>query len=91
MKLHLFLKVLNPTQAYKTLVARLFTDGPVPARVNLVGGSGLQSQLNAQLYAQALGDSVPFYLSDPFVAVVLLAWLVAAPAAGYYAFRDADL
>ena len=90
-KLHLFLKVLNPTQAYKTLVARLFTDGPVPARVNLVGGSGLQSQLNAQLYAEALGDSVPFYLSDPFVAVLLAAWLVAAPALGYYAFRDADL
>ncbi|MDZ7701090.1 MAG: ABC transporter permease [Halobacteriales archaeon] len=90
-KLHLFLKVLNPTQAYKTLVARLFTDGAVPARVNLVGGSGLQGQLNAQLYAQALGDSVPFYLSDPFVALVLLGWLVAAPAVGYYVFRDADL
>ena len=90
-KLHLFLKVLNPTQAYKTLVARLFTDGAVAARVNLVGGGGLQGQLNAQLYAQALGDSVPFYLSDPFVALLLIAWLVAAPAAGFYLFREADL
>lgn len=90
-KLHLFLKVVNPTQAYKTLVARLFTDSPVAARVNLVGGSGLQSQLNAQAYAQTLGDSVPFYLSDPFVAILLLAWLIVGPALGYLAFREADL
>jgi ABC-2 type transport system permease protein len=90
-KLHLFLKVLNPSQAYKTLVARLFTEDPVAARVNLVGGQGLQSQLNAQMYAQALGDSVPFYLSDVFVGLVLVAWLVAAPAVGYLVFREADL
>jgi len=90
-KLHLFLKVVNPTQAYKTLVARLFTDGAVAARVNLVGGSGLQSQLNAQLYAQTLGESVPFYLSDPFAVILLLAWLVVGPALGYLAFREADL
>ena len=90
-KVHLFLKVLNPTQAYKTLVARLFTDSAVSARVNLVGGGGLQAQLNAQLYAQALGDSVPFYLSDPFVAALFVAWLVIAPAAGYLVLRDADL
>ncbi|MFB6360797.1 MAG: ABC transporter permease [Halobacteriales archaeon] len=90
-KLHLFLKVVNPTQAYKTLVARLFTDGPVAARVNLVGGSGLQSQLNAQIYAQTLGDSVPFYLSDPFVVILLLGWLAVGPALGYLTFREADL
>ena len=91
MKLHLFLKVLNPTQAYKTLVARLFTESPVAARVNLVGGSGLQGQLNRQVYANALGDAVPLYLSDPFVAIVLVLWLIGAPAAGYLVFRDADL
>lgn len=90
-KVHLFLKVLNPTQAYKTLVARLFTDDPVGARVNLVSGSGIQGQLNAQLYAEALGGSVPFYLSDAFVGLLLLVWLVAAPAVGYYVFREADL
>ena len=90
-KLHLFLKVLNPTQAYKTLVATLFTDTAVAARVNLVGGSTLQGQLNAQLYANALGESVPFYLTDAFVGLVLVAWLVAAPALGFYVFREADL
>jgi len=90
-KLQLFLKILDPSQAYKTLVARLFTASAAAARANLVSGSGLQGQLNAQLYAQALGKSVPFYLSDPFVALVLIAWLVAAPAVGYYAFREADL
>ncbi|MFB6352648.1 MAG: ABC transporter permease [Halobacteriales archaeon] len=84
-KLHLFLKVLNPSQAYKTLVARVFADSAVAARVSLIGG------LQRLQYGQLLGDSVPFYLSDPFVGLVLLAWLVAAPAAGYYAFREADL
>lgn len=90
-KLHLFLKVLNPSQAYKTLVARLFTDDPVAARVNLVGGQGIQGQLNAQMYAQTLGETVPFYLSDVFVGLLLFGWLLAAPALGFYVFREADL
>lgn len=89
--LHLFLKVLNPTQAYKTLVARVITENQVGARVNLLGGSGLQGALNRQAYAQQLGDSVPIYLTDEFVFLLLLAWLVAAPFVGYLVFRDADL
>lgn len=89
--IHLLVKVLNPSQAYKSLTLRLVTDTAAQARVSLIGGSGLQGQLNRQMYAQALGDSVPFYLSDPAVVVFMLAWLVVLPAAGYYVFDQADL
>lgn len=89
--LHLFLKVLNPTQAYKTLVSRLFIDDPVAARVNLIGGSGIQGQLNRQVYAETLGESLPVYLSDPVVALILVAWLIGAPLLGYVVFSEADL
>lgn len=88
---HLFLKVLNPTQAYKTLVARLFVDDPVQARVNLMGGGGLQGALNRQAYAQQLTDGVPIYLTDEFIVILLLVWIVAAPVAGYLVFRETDL
>lgn len=89
--IHLFVKVLNPSQAYKSLTLRLVTDTAAQARVSLIGGGGLQGQLNRQMYAQALGDSVPVYLSDPAVVVFMLAWLVILPAAGYYVFDQADL
>ena len=89
---HLFVKLLNPTQSYKTLVIRIFADDPVAARLNLVGGSNfLQRSINQQVYSDALGGTLPIYLSDPAVAVYFLAWLVAVPALGYLAFRDADL
>ena len=89
--IHLLVKVLNPSQAYKSLTLRLVTDTAAQARVSLIGGGGLQGQLNRQMYAQALGDSVPFYLSDMAVVVFMLAWLVILPAAGYYVFDQADL
>lgn len=89
--IHLLVKVLNPSQAYKSLTLRLVTDTAAQARVSLIGGGGLQGQLNRQMYAQALGDTVPFYLSDMAVVVFMLAWLVILPAAGYYVFDQADL
>ena len=89
--LHLFVKILNPTEAYRTLVVSLVSGDPFGARVSLAGGSGLQGALNRQAYAQALGGEVPFYLSDPVVALVLVFWIVVIPLAGYWAFEDADL
>jgi len=89
--IHLLVKVLNPSQAYKSLTLRLVTDTAAQARVSLIGGGGLQGQLNRQMYAQALGDSLPFYLTDPAVLAFMLAWLVILPAAGYYVFDQADL
>ena len=89
--LHLFVKVLNPTEAYRTLVISMLSGDPFAARVSLAGGSGLQGAINQQTYAQALGGSVPFYLSDPVVALVLVFWMVVVPLVGYWAFEDADL
>jgi ABC-2 type transport system permease protein len=89
--LHLFVKILNPTEAYRTLVISLLSGDPFAARVSLAGGAGLQGALNRQAYAQALGGSVPFYLSDPVMVLVLLFWIVVIPLAGYWAFEDADL
>ncbi len=98
-KLHLVVKVLNPTQAYKTLVDSVTISLPadaaisreVAARARMVGGSSLQGQINRQAYVQSLGESVPLYLSDAFVLVVLLAWLVLPALLGYLVFREADL
>lgn len=83
--IHLFLSTLNPTQSYKSLVAILYTDEPLGARLQLVGG------LLRQPYADALGNSVPAYLSDPAVFVLFVSWLVIFPLAGYLVFEEADL
>lgn len=89
--LDLFVRILNPTQAYRTLALSLFSGDPLAARVSLVGGGGLQGQFTRMGFAQTLGESVPFYLSDPAVAFVLVFWAVAIPLAGYWVFEDADL
>lgn len=84
-KIHLFTKILNPTQAYKSLTAALTTDSAMGARLQLVGG------MQGQIYGQVLGDSLPFYLSDPAVLLLFLSWLVVIPVAGYLVFHEADL
>lgn len=89
--LHLFVKVLNPTEAFRTLAISLVSGDPFLARVSLAGGSGLQGQFNQQIYAETLGGSLPFYLSDPAVALVLVFWIVVIPLVGYWVFEDADL
>lgn len=89
--LHLFLSVLNPTEAYRTLVLSMVSGDPLGARVSLVGGSGLQGMLNRQAYTQAMGGSLPPYLSDPAVLLILAFWVVAIPLAGYWVFEETDL
>ena len=102
-ELHLLLKVLNPTQAYKSLAYSINTpdtvsmgnettlSGEAVARTQLMGGGGFQAQITQQMYAQSLGNDVPFFLTDPFLVLLLLAWLVGVPLVGYYVFREADL
>ena len=89
--IHLLVKVLNPSQAYKTMTIRLVADSATQARVSLIGGGGLQGQLTQQMYAQTLGDSLPVYLSDPAVLLFMGLWLVGMPAIGYYFFNETDL
>ena len=89
--LHLFVTILNPTEAYRTLALSLLSGNPLGARVGLIGGGGLQGQFLQAQYAQIVGESLPFYLSDPFVGLVLVFWMVVVPLAGYWAFEAADL
>ena len=40
---------------------------------------------------EELGGSLPPYLSDPVVVLILAAWVVVPPLLGYAVFREADL
>lgn len=84
-QIQLATRLLNPTDAYQSLSAILWTADALGARLSLFGGG-----LVGQVYGQAL-DPLPAYFSNPVVAVVFLAWLVVPPVLGYLAFRDADL
>jgi ABC-2 type transport system permease protein len=81
----LFLKLLNPTQAYQTLLSSALGTETYVARARMFSG------LLGQIVAQQLKGSLPFYLSDAAALVILLAWLVVPVAIGYYAFQAADL
>ena len=81
----LFLKLLNPTQAYKTLIDSFLIDSAVQSRTMMF------SIFRQQQAAQALGDSLPVFLSNAFVVVYLLAWLFVPVALGYWVFDKADL
>lgn len=91
------LKLLNPTQAYKSLAAVLTLPEEVQispfmpnvtvsktaaARLQITGGQGVQVFIDG---------SVPFYLSDPFVVLLMGLWLIGAPLIGYLIFREDDL
>lgn len=90
--LRLFIAILNPTEAYRSLALSLLSDDPLFARLSLIGDtSSLQGQLQQAQYAQALGESVPFYLSDAVVGLVLVVWVVVFPLLGYWVFEDSDL
>lgn len=88
---HLFLNLLNPTQAYESFLASRFTETTVQARVQIIGSGGLEGQMRQVSYADTLGETVPVYLSDPAVFLLLISWIVIAPVLGYLIFNDADL
>lgn len=85
-KVHLLLKHLNPTQAYKSLATRLVVDDAAQARASL-----FNSPIQQQIYLEQMGDPIPIYLSDPVVLLYLLVWVVVPPAIGYYVFERTDL
>lgn len=84
-KLHLSLKILNPTQAYKSLTNAIIIGDTFTARISLVSG---MRQLE---YAQALGESVPPYLSNPSLLVVMFLWLGLSLLLGFLIFKELDL
>jgi ABC-2 type transport system permease protein len=101
-ELRLFLKYLNPLRAYETLVATLYTDSVFGARMVKAGfferqlladrfcPTGL-AQSGGQLCQGGVDPVIPWYFSDAFLLVILLAWLVVPPLLGYWTFRDQDL
>ncbi|MFC7076592.1 ABC transporter permease subunit [Haloarcula halophila] len=95
LKIELFVKLLNPTQAYQTLLQSLGSaDVTVAqARASMFGSifGGQSSLIRQQAAAQTLSESVPWYLSDPVAVVVLLGWCVVPVVIGYGLFARADL
>lgn len=83
----LFLKLLNPIAAYKTLVDSLIAQSQMAARQQLFGFF-LFPDPAAQ---KALGDQLPFYFTDPFVVVLLLLWFIVPVYIGMEVFERADL
>ncbi|WP_227353376.1 ABC transporter permease subunit [Haladaptatus salinisoli] len=84
-KVYLFVTLLNPTTAYKTLVDTVLIEKQLDARLQLF------NQFVRPAVAQAFGGSVPFYLSDVFVVAYLLFWLFVPVAIGILVFERADL
>jgi ABC-2 type transport system permease protein len=83
-KYGLFIKYFNPVRAYETLVARLYVDSVLGAR--LYGANRFQYQK----ILTELGEA-PFYLWDWTVLAQFLLWTLVPVAVGYLTFRDADL
>ncbi|WP_158058172.1 ABC transporter permease subunit [Halorussus halophilus] len=81
----LFIKLMNPTQAYKTLVDTVLMESAFQSRLLMFG------LFNRQKAAQVLGESLPVFLSNAFVVIYLLFWLFVPVAVGYWAFDQADL
>lgn len=86
--LRLTLKLLNPIQAYKTLVDSLFL-GELQARVQMF--SMLFGMIPNQGAMNALGPELSPLFSDPMVLLFLLVWLVVPVGVGIVWFREADL
>ncbi|MFB6234110.1 MAG: ABC transporter permease subunit [Halopenitus sp.] len=83
----LFLKLLNPIAAYKTLVDSLIYQSEMQARQQLFGFFLFPDPAAAK----ALGDQLPFYFTDPFVVVLLLLWFIVPVYIGMEVFERADL
>lgn len=83
-QLQLFVLLINPSEAYQSLSATLWTEETLFARASVFGG------FESQLYAQVL-EPLPAYFSDPAVVVLFLVWLIVPPVLGYLAFREDDL
>jgi ABC-2 type transport system permease protein len=79
----LFVKFFNPVRAYQTLVAALYANSTLQARLYDAGRIG-------PLIAKRIGTA-PFYLSDSVVVAQFLLWLLIPIAIGYYVFKNADL
>lgn len=104
LQISLFLKLLNPTQAYQTLVNAALGQTALSARATMyqgfqsvavcqqaLGGNVSMSQAGGFACNPVNGGGVPIQFSNAAVAVYLLLWLVVPLVVGYRLFDDADL
>lgn len=84
----LLLQRLNPMEAFGVVASGLIDQQVFPLTLQFPIGIGTRT--NDPIEALVIGD-VPFYLSEWFSAVVLLAWFVVPVVLGYLRFRTADL
>ncbi|WP_053948886.1 ABC transporter permease [Halolamina sediminis] len=87
-QLRLAMKILNPIQAYKSLVDSLFMSD-LEARIRMF--SLLLGMIPNQQAARALGPELSPVFSDAVVLLAMLLWLAIPLAVGIVWFRDADL
>ena len=85
-EIRMFVKYLNPLRAYETLVAELYADTALGARLVK---AGFREQ--AILQESLGGGTLPIYFRGWFIFLILLAWIVVPAVLGYLSFRDADL
>lgn len=103
LKISLFLKLLNPTQSYQTLVNSALGQTPMSARAAMyqgfqafgvcqqaLGGNASVSQAGG-IACDPENGAIPFYFSDPAVVVYFLLWLVVPLVLGFYLFDGTDL
>lgn len=99
----LFVKLLNPTQAYQTLVNAALGQSPLDARTSMFalqrGAAVCQEVLGGNVSLSPAGgiacnpidSGIPFYFSNTAVLLYMLAWLAVPVAVGVYLFDVADL
>lgn len=104
LKLRLFVKYLNPLNAYETIVAQVYygTDG-LPGSIGELDQIGLEvtpamwarlikeGRAGKSVAVQEFGGSLPAYLSIEVMFLVLVAWTVLPPILGFLTFRETDL
>lgn len=83
----LFMKLMNPVQAYKTLVDSIVMGSALEARKSMFGFFIFRDPAASK----ALGNQLPLAFSDPFTVVYLLFWLFVPVAIGLELFRRSDL
>lgn len=86
----LLLQRLNPMEAYGVVASNLIDTSVFPLTLQFPIGINPTRRPGVTTADLVAGD-LPFYLSDWFAALILLAWFAVPVVAGYVRFRGADL
>lgn len=83
---------LNPLTAYREALS-LMVDAYIPAMVgaNIIEDIPTDKLGSPMMLTNRVGEPLPFFLSEWFSVVVLVAWFVVPVAVGYVLFDRADL